>query len=398
MDLETLVEYGGESIEEETALIINTIDEIAEDYDHEYWRKCSERDEIGEELWAALAEHGFAGINIPEEYGGTDLTLYQTAMLVDRLTSHGVFEPNIVGTAAMAPIPLRYHANQKLKNKFLPKIAQGEITFCFAITEPHSGTNSYRIRTQARREGDEYVINGEKTYITIAEEADYMMLMARTTPYEAVKNDDPSKGITLLILPTDEEGIETNSMDLEIVSAENNYQVYFDDVRVPVSNRIGDEGQGFKVLFDSLVPERVCVGAMAVGFGTFALGCGVEYAKEREVWGEPIGSHQGVQHPLSRSKIELEQARLLTYKAAEYFDDDNANAGMYANMAKYSASEAGNQAAERAIKIHGGAGFSRDYKVINVRNYLTHLCVSPINNEMVLNHIGEKGLGLPKSY
>jgi len=379
-------------------MIAETIDDITDKYDHEYWVERAEENVPAEELWETLIDQGFAGINVPEEYGGTDLNMYHTAILLERMTSNGVFEGNVVSTGTMAPIPIKQNGDDALKERFLPRIAAGDATFAFGITEPHSGTNSYKIRTQARRDGDEYVIDGQKTYMSLAASVDYILLVTRTQPYEAVKDGDRSDGITLLIVDTDADGIDMDPMDLKITQSENQYNVFFEEVRVPADNRISAEGEGFKALFGALNPERICVSAMATGFGRFALQRGVEYAKERQIWDEPLGSHQGVQHPLSEAKVDLELAAMAMERAAKRFDQGAPNAGAFANMAKFAASEAANEAVDTAIQVHGGAGFSREYGVINVRNYVRHFRVGPVNNEMILNYIGENVLGLPKSY
>lgn len=386
------------NLDGETKLLADTIDEICEEYDHEYWLEYAKEGKHPEELWDELCKSGYSGINVPEEYGGVDMDMYDTAVTLERMASKGLLAGFLVISSAMAPIPILNTDDEELKERFLPGIATGEIKFCFAVTEPDSGTNTYQMTTSATRDRDEYVVNGQKYWVSDIKDADYVLLVLRTTPYEEVKDDKKYEGITLLVVPTDADGIDMSPLDTAITSASSTYSVHFDDVRVPVENRIGEEGQGFKYLFDALNPERVCVAAECVGFGRFALDRAVSYVNDREVWDAPLGSHQGVQHQLSEAKVQVELAGLVTERAARAFDDDRPNAGELADMAKYAASEAAHLAVQNSIQVHGGAGFMRDYGVVNVRDIVQHLRVAPVNNEMMLNGIAERVLGLPKSY
>jgi len=383
---------------DEAKMIADVVDDIAEDYDHAYWRDCVDEARFPEELWKTLGEQGFLGINVPEEYGGAGMGMVEMETLVETLASRGVPSLFLIVSATMAPIPIKQYGSDELKDRFLPGLATGDTTFAFAITEPDAGTNTYKIQTTADRDGDEYVVNGQKTFITGAKDADYIQLVARTTPYEEVKGDNEAQGVSLFAVPTDTDGIEMDPLDLAIPEAVKQYTVYFDDVRVPAENMIGEEGKGFFHVFDALNPERITTNALSVGLGQFALDRAVEYAKNREVFDAPIGSHQGVQHPLSRAKVDLELATIANERAARAFDSGQSDAGAYANMAKFAGSEAADQAVDVAIQTHGGNGFSRDYDVITVERLVRLLRVAPVNNEMVLNHIAENLLGLPESY
>jgi alkylation response protein AidB-like acyl-CoA dehydrogenase len=235
-------------------------------------------------------------------------------------------------------------------------------------------------------------------YITGAAESDYIQLVARTTPYGAVKDADPRKGVTLLMVPTEADGIEMTPLDIAIPETTQQYAVHFDDVAVPVENRIGAEGGGFFCLFDALNPERVTTNAISVGLGRFALRRAVDYAQERDVFDAPIGSHQGVQYPLAKAKINLELASEANMKAAKAIEDGDTDAGTHANMAKFAGSVAADEAVDASIRTHGGYGFSRDYDIITIKPLVQLLRTAPVNNNMVLNHIAENALGLPKSY
>lgn len=384
---------------DEAKLIVQTIDEITNEYDHDYWVECCKSEEFPSELWEELGKHGFLGMNVPKEYGGEDLGLYETSLIHERLQARGIHLSFLVTSATMAPIPIKFYGDDILKKRVLPKIATGEYKISFGLTEPDAGTNSYKISTRAERDGDHYTVNGQKVYTTGAKRADYILLVTRTTPYEEVKDSGKHKGVTLLLVPTDVEGIEMQPLDVAILEEGKQWSVFFSDVQVPARNRIGDEGKGFSYLFDALNPERVITASGSIGAGRFALERAVKYAKGREVWDAPIGSHQAVQHPLTRAMVQLELAALAKDTAARAFDaGDQERARNYANMASFVGSEAGDEAVDAAIQTLGGNGLSRDYGVINVSRIPRFHRIAPISNEMILNNLAEGVLGLPKSY
>jgi len=379
-------------LDDQEKLIVDTLDKIAAEYDHEYWMDCVEDDRYPEELWETLGTRGFLGSNVPEEYGGMGATMAEMATIVRQLTSHGVNLSMLVTSATMAPIPIKHHASEEMKERYLPGIASGENIFAFGITEPEAGTNTFKIQTRVERDGDDYLVNGHKVFMTGAAIADNILLVARSD------DDEDDAEFTLLVVPTDADGIEMNSLDLAITEEVDQYSVYFDDVRVPTENRIGEEGRGFEYLFDALNPERIITASKALGIGEFALSRGVQYANDREVWDVPIGSHQSVQHSLARSRVDLEQARLMVWEAIDAFENGRETAGAYSNMGKLVASEAADAAVDAAVQTHGGYGFDRGYGVINVERFARYLRIAPFNNEMILNYVGEKVLGLPRSY
>jgi len=383
---------------DEIRMIRETIEEITETYDHRYWLECCQNDEFPQELWDTLVEQGIVGLNVPEEYGGAGMGLRGTTTVIETLNRNGVHLAMLLLHVTMAPLTIKQHGSPEMKERFLPKIVDGEDTFCFGITEIEAGTNTFENKTEARREGDEYVINGSKSYISAADEARYIILVTRTTPYEDVRDIDRSKGMSLIVVPMDSPGIDLNPLDLAITEEISQYSVYFDDVRIPVENRVGEEGEGFRYLLDALNPERITSAATSIGIGRFALERAVEYANEREVFGAPIGSHQAVQHPLARSQIELDLAELSMEEAIDRYESGDDDAGRYANIAKFAGSEAADRTVDAAKQAHGGLGFSRDYGVVNVQSVARLSRIAPINNEMVLNYIGERVLGLPRSY
>jgi len=389
---------GFQNLDGEAKLLADTINEICEEYDHDYWHEYAKTNDHPDELWDTLCDRGFSGMNVPEEYGGTDMSMYHTAVVLERLARHGVLCGFLVVSSTMAPIPIKNHGSGELKERFLPGIASGDVAFSFATTEADAGTNTYKNTMSARREGDEYVLEGEKTWISEIDDADYVIVVARTTPLEEAPDDKPGYGITTLIVDANDSNLDYAPMDLSITSASQAHTVHFNGVRVPVENRIGPEDEGFYLLFDALIPERVAVAAECVGFGRFALDRGASYAQERDVWDQPIGAHQAVQHKLAKPHVKVELAALATEESARAFDDGRDEAGVYGDIAKYAASEYAYEAIENAVQIHGGAGFMPEHGVINVQSMMQHMRVAPVNNEMMLNSIAEKSLDLPKSY
>ena len=276
-------------------------------------------------------------------------------------------------------------------------MARGEIKLCFALTEPTAGSNSFRISTLARAEGDDYVLNGQKMFISAADEADHMLVVARTTPFDQAQ--DKREGLSLLIVDRRAPWVTLQPLEMGVLHPETQFAVYFDDVRVPRSDLVGEEGKGSRYLFDALNPERISAAAVAVGLGQFVLEKAVAYARERVVFDKPIGAHQGLQHPLAEAKTHLELAALMTRYAAQVFDGgDKVTAAAYANMAKFAAAEAATEACDLAIEVHGGSGFSTDVDLITVWPFIRMLRTVPVSREMVLNYIGEHVLGLPRSY
>lgn len=386
------------TLTDEQAMIADAVDDLASEYDHDYWQSCCADDRFVAELWEELGDLGFLGMAVPEEYGGEGMGLPSVSTMIETFAAHGVPLLAFLTTTTMAPLPILEHGSDDLKERFLPGIASGADRFAFAITESHSGTNASRIRTSAMREGDEYVVTGEKTYITDAAGADYIQLVTRTTPYEDVVDENPYHGGTLLIVDADADGIETSPLEVSIPEPSGQYTVHFDDVRVPVENRIGQEDAGFSHVFSALNPERVVTAALAVGLGRFALEHGTAYANERELFDAPTGSYQGVQHPLARAKVAIEQAALTLQTAASAHEAGQQNAAAAANVAKYAASEAADEAMDAAVQALGGNGFSHDYPLAALRDWTRFLRIAPVNNEMVLNYVGENLLDLPRSY
>jgi len=381
----------------EEPMIRDFVRQVAKKYGREYWLAKARQGAFADELWRELAEGGFLGMMIPPEYGGGGLGLQQMAVLIEEMGHQGIpLLLLVVGNVMDAALIARY-GSPEMKERYLPPLARGETRFCFALTEPTAGSNSFRISTSARLDGDEYVLNGQKMFITGVDASDYLLVVARTTPFE--KAEDKREGLSLLVVDRSSPGITLQPLEMGVLHPETQFAVYFDDVRVPRADLVGEEGKGNKYLFDALNPERISAAAVAIGLGRLVLEKAVNYARERVVFDKPIGSHQGLQHPLAEAKTHLELAALMTRYAAHLSDGgDKVTAAAYANMAKFAAAEAATEACDLAIEVHGGSGFSNDVDLITLWPFIRMLRTVPVSREMILNYIGEHVLGLPRSY
>ncbi|MEF8855697.1 MAG: acyl-CoA dehydrogenase family protein [Haloarculaceae archaeon] len=385
---------------EETAeqqMIRDAVSSLGEDYDREYWRHHVEENEFPEEYWSDLADDGWLGVTIPEEYGGAGMGMVEMAIIIEELSRAGgqggiVF----VLTPVFGGISIERHGTEAQKERYLPAIASGEDRFCMALTEPGAGTNTLAIDTMAERDGDAFVVDGQKTFISGVENADHMLLVARTSDFD---RSNPTHGVTLFVVPdpADKDGIRLTPLDVEVPWFEVQYQVDFDGLRLGDEHVLGEVDGGLYLLWDTLNTERIAGAASAVGGGLRAIDLAVEYATDREVFGGPIGEHQAIQHPLADAYAELVCAQAVTYKAAWKWDEGQ-DAGMEANVAKLRASEAATEAADRAIQTHGGNGFTPEYEVYDIWQNMRLTQTVPISNEMVRNFIAEHHLGMPRSY
>ena len=385
-----------EATAEET-MIRDAIRQIAKKYDRGYWLAKARAGAFADELWQELGEGGFLGMMIPPEYGGGGLGLQQMAVLIEEMGHEGIpLLLLVVGNVMDAGLIARY-GNAEMKERYLPPLARGETRFCFALTEPTAGSNSFRTATSARLDGDSYVLNGQKMFITGVDASDYLLVVASTTPFEEAP--DKREGLSLFVVDRRSAGITLQPLDMGVLHPETQFAVYFDDVRVPRGDLVGEEGKGHRYLFDALNPERISAAAVAVGLGRLVLDKAVAYARERIVFDKPIGTHQGLAHPLAQAKTHLELAAVMTRYAAALSDaGDKMTAAAYANMAKFAAADAATEACDLAIEVHGGSGFSTDVDLITIWPYVRMLRTVPVSREMILNYIGEHVLGLPRSY
>jgi alkylation response protein AidB-like acyl-CoA dehydrogenase len=379
----------------EQQMIMRTVGEIARRYDRKYWLSHARAGTFPEELWQELGSAGLLGLSIPEAYGGAGLGLLETILVMEEMGHHGIPLLLMVVSTVVATCAIVRHASEEQKRRYLPAMASGKERFCFAITEPDAGTNTFRITTLARKDGDDWLLKGQKTFISGADAADHMLVVARTTPFDEVA--DKRMGISLFLLDADAPGIEKQKIPIGMVNCEKQYTIFFDDCRVPRDAMMGEEGMGVRYLFDGLNPERCSGAATSVGIGRLVLERAVAYANQRKVFGVPIGSHQGLAHPLAEVKAELEVAGLMNHKAAWLFDQGR-DAGAEANMAKLLAAEASIRACDLAMEVHGGNGFSEDYDLVTLWPLVRLNRTAPISREMILNFIGQHVMGLPRSY
>ena len=381
--------------EGERELIRRFVKQLTAKYGRRYWVERATNGGNIDEMWHELGRAGYLGVAVPEEYGGAGVSMVRLTILMEEMATQGVPTLFLVVSAAMGAISVAKYGTEEQKRRYLPPLADGSEKFCFAITEPDAGSNSFKIRTLARRDGDHYVLNGQKVFISGADDADHILVVARTKPADQVS--DKREGISLFIVDTKAEGLAMHKMDTRILIPERQFQLFFDDVRIPAANRLGDEGHGLKAMFDALNPERITVAALGVGLGRYALNKAVEYASTRKVFNVPIGAHQGLSHPMAIAKTHLELASLMAHHAAQVFDSGG-DAGMYANMAKYAGAEAGIEAVDLAIQVHGGSGFTGEVDIITLWPLVRLMRTAPVSREMILNYIGEHVLGLPRSY
>jgi alkylation response protein AidB-like acyl-CoA dehydrogenase len=377
---------------EEQEMLRETIAKIASRFGHSYYVDKARTGAKTDELWDAIAEGGFVGVNLPESHGGGGMGLTGLSIVCEELSAAGcpllllVVSPAIAGT-----VIARFGAPDQ-RDRLLPGIASGRLKFAFAITEPDAGSNSHRMATLATRDGDGYRLSGTKHFISGVDEADQILVVARTGADASGR-----ASLSLFVVPPDAPGLARQVIPMEIVAPEKQFVLFLDNVWVGEENLVGQEGDGLRQIFFGLNPERVTSAAMACGVGRYALDRAADYGRSRSVWGVPIGSHQGIAHPLARAKVEVELARLAMAKAAfEY--DAGLEAGESANMAKYAAAEAANLALDQAIQTLGGNGLASEYGLADIWGMTRLLRIAPISREMILNFVAQHSLGLPRSY
>ncbi|GAA1562844.1 acyl-CoA dehydrogenase [Actinomadura kijaniata] len=378
---------------EERRALRAAVAELASKYGVDYYVAKARAGEKTDELWNEAGRLGYLGVNVPEEYGGGGGGIGDLAAVCEELAAAGCpLLLMVVSPAICATIIARSGAEEQKKH-WLPRFADGSVKMAFAITEPDAGSNAHRITTTARRDGDGWIVNGQKTFISGVDESDAVLFVARTADQKG--NLRPS----LFIVPTDAPGFTWTPIEMEIVSPEKQFVCHLDDVRLPYDALVGDEDGGLLQLFAGLNPERIMASAMGAGIGRLALGRAVNYAKDRQVFKTPIGAHQGLAHPLAQAKIELELARLMAHKAAWLYDSgDDMGAGEAANMAKYATAEAAVHCVDQAIQTHGGNGLTTEYGVGMLAGVVRLMRIAPVSREMILNFVAQHSLGLPKSY
>ncbi|HEX6860063.1 MAG TPA: acyl-CoA dehydrogenase family protein [Caulobacteraceae bacterium] len=382
---------------EEQEAIREAVGRVCERFDDEHWRRTDETGNFPEEFAQAMAEGGWLGVAMPEEYGGAGLGLTEAAHVMQTVAQSGAgfsgasaIHLNIFGL-----MPVLKFGTAEQKQRHLPKIIAGEDKACFAVTEPNSGLDTANLETRAEKDGAGYRITGRKIWTTMAQRANKILIIARTTPKEQTAK--PMQGLSLFYTDFDRGAIDAKPIPKMGRKAVECNMLFIEDLKVAKDDLIGEEGKGFQYLLAGLNPERVLFAAEAVGLGRAALAKAATYANERIVFGRPIGKNQGVQHPLARSWAELEAANLMAFKAAALYDQGR-DCGAEANAAKYLGAEAGFTACENAVLAHGGMGYAREYDVERYMREAMIARIAPVSREMILNFIAERVLGLPKSY
>jgi alkylation response protein AidB-like acyl-CoA dehydrogenase len=378
----------------EQEMLREAVAKIASGFGHEYFQEKTRAGGKQDELWQALGESGFLGVHLPEAYGGGGMGIAELTIVCEEVAAAGCpLLLILVSPAICATLIAKFGTEQQLR-RWLPAMATGELKMAFAITEPDAGSNSHNLSTKATLDGDEWHISGTKYYISGLDEAEAVLVVART-------GTDPDSGrarLGLFILDHDAPGISSTHIPVEIAAPEKQFTVFFDDVVVGRDRLLGIEGDGLRQVFAGLNPERLMGGAVAAGIGRYALDKASAYARERSVWGRPIGTHQGLAHPLAEAKIDLELARLMLTKAAWCYDNDDPAAGEAANMAKLAAADASLRALDQAMQVHGGNGLASEYGLADLWGTARLLKTAPVSREMILNFVAQHSLGLPKSY
>jgi acyl-CoA dehydrogenase len=381
----------------EQQAIRETILAICRRFDDAYWLAKDKQGGFPEDFYQAIAHDGWLGICIPEEYGGAGLGISEAAIMMQAIGESGAgmsgcsaVHMNIFGLN-----PVVVFGSEEQKCRMLPPIAGGKVKACFAVTEPDSGLNTTQLKTRAERRGDRYVVNGQKVWISTAQVAEKLLLLARTSPISEVSHK--SDGLSLFYTDLDRKHVAVREIEKMGRSAVDSNELFIENLEVPVEDRIGEEGKGFEYILHGMNPERVLIGAEAVGLGFVAIARAAEYAKTRIVFDRPIGQNQGVQHPLAKCWMNLEAARLMVMQAAWQYDR-GLHAGAAANAAKYLAAEAALEACQTALITHGGFGYAREFQVERYLRESFIPWIAPVSPHMILSYIAERVLGLPKSY
>ena len=376
--------------------IREAVRKLCERFPGEYWRKLDAARAYPAEFVAALTEAGYLATLIPEDYGGAGLTLSAAAAVLEEIQRAGCNGAACHAQMYVMGTVLR-HGNADQKARYLPRIAAGELRLqAFGVTEPTSGTDTSSIRTFARRDGDHYVVNGQKIWTSRAEYSDLMLLLARTTPRDEVaKRTD---GLSVFILDM-REALQ-NGLSIRPIRTMMNHsttEVFFDNVRVPAENLVGEEGKGFRYILSGMNAERILIAAECVGDAKWLIEKAASYAKERNVFGRPIGANQGVQFPIARAYANMRAAELMVKEAARLYEAGR-DCGAEANMAKMLAADASNEAANACIQTHGGFGFAEEYDVERKFRETRLYQVAPISTNLILSYLSEHVLGMPRSY
>lgn len=375
------------------AMLRESVGKVVGAFGRRYFQDVVKRKEKPEALWRALAEAGFLGVHISEEYGGAGSGLADYNVIVEETAAQGCPILSLVIGSICAPI-IEQHGSAEMKQLWLPGLASGTRRLAFAITEPDAGSNTHKVSTTARRDGNGWSLTGTKYWTSAVDEVDAIMVVARGETLDAQGRG----ALSLFIVPPDAKGMSRTPIETVLHVPETQFMMFLDDVKLPADALVGQEGLGLKHLFAGLNPERVCAAAINNGIARYAIEKGASYASERSVWKSPIGAHQGVAHPLAKAYVAVQQARLMTARAAQLYDQKSGEAGEAANMAKFASADASLEALDQAIQIHGGNGLAIEYGLADLWFVARLHKTAPVSREMVLNFIAQHSLGLPRSY
>jgi len=375
----------------------NAIESICQQFDDDYWLQCDKAAEFPQAFVDKIIEGGWLGIAMPEAYGGAGLGITEASILTHAICRSGA---GMTGASAIhinlfGPHPIVVFGNDEQKQRFLPALIEGLDRTCFGVTEANAGLNTTSLQTRAEKNGNHYVVHGQKMWTSTAQRANKILLIARTTPKDQCKK--ATDGLTLFYTNLDRNNVEIRVIEKMGRAAVDTNALFIDGLKIPVEDRIGEEGDGWKCLLHGLNPERILVAAEAVGLGQVALEKAANYAREREVFGRTIGKNQAIQHPLAENWMELEAAHNMVFKAA-YEYDAGKNAGVSANTAKYLAGQAALKACQRAVLTHGGMGYAKEFHVERYLREVQIPVIAPVSQEMIKNFIAEKVLEQEKSY
>ena len=382
---------------DEHRLIRDSVQKVCADFPDEYWAEKDEAHEFPWDFYHAMAAGGWLGIAIPEAYGGSGRGLREASIVLEEVAASGAAMNgcSALHLSIFGMHPVVRHGSEAMKQAYLPRVASGDLHIAFGVTEPDAGTDTTSITTAARLDGGRYLVRGRKVWTTKALDAERVLLLVRTTPKE--KTERRTSGLTLLLAELQRPEVQISPIPKVGRNAITTCEVVYDDLPVPVEDRVGEEGRGFRYLLDGLNAERILVASEALGIGRAALRRAVDYANERVVFGRPIGKNQAVSFPLGEARMRLDAAELMIRKASGLLDSGQP-CGAEANMAKWLAADACYQAADQAVQTHGGFGYAKEFHVERYWREARLQRIAPISQEMVLNYVTEHVLGLPRSY
>ena len=383
------------SLNDEQRAIEEGVGAICDRFDDNYWLEAENEHRFPQEFVDAMVEAGWMGVTMPQEYGGAGLGITEAAIIIKRISRMGANASSAVHINLFGPHPVVVFGTSEQKQRFLPPLIEGKDRTCFGVTEPSVGLDTTRIKTFAVRKGDRYVVNGQKVWTSTAQIANKILLITRTTKYE--DSPRPTDGLTLFYTDFDRSRITVREIEKMGRNAVDSNEIFIDNLEIPVEDRIGEEGKGFSYLLHGLNPERVLVAGTNIGAGQWVVERAARYAAERIVFGRQIGQNQAIQHPLAECWMRLQAAETMMYKAATLYDQGKP-CGLEANMAKYLGGDAYYEAASRAVRTHGGFGYAKEYHVERYYREAIMGLIAPVSHELVLSHIAERALGLPKSY